>query len=111
MPHRDTDEKGVPKRMNNAREAALAWALTDAAKSLMQSNTRAWVCAKIGAGEFTSAILDLLSMLSRNGTQIPAGLASQLDDWVSGYSGSEAEPALREMVSRIGVVGNAKIVS
>lgn len=86
--------------MNRAEESSLAWALADSAVFL-RADARAWLCAKIGAGDLDSAIRDLLHGFVRHGAELPRELAVELTDWLRGYSGSDFEPALRDLVDRV----------
>jgi hypothetical protein len=86
--------------MNRAEEASLAWALVESAVFL-RADARAWVCAKIGAGDLDSSIRDLLDGFGRYGAALPGELVISLMDWLGGYSGSDVEADLRHLVSRV----------
>jgi hypothetical protein len=89
--------------MNRAEELALAWALADAATTLLRPDARTWLCAKIGAGEQESAIMDLLAVCARSRAELPPELAASVQTWIRGYAGSDTEPILRRLVDAIQV--------
>lgn len=89
--------------MNRAEESSLAWALADSATAFLRPQARAWLYAKIGAGEQESAIKDLLIGFVRNDAELPAELAALVWAWMRGYLGSDREDGLRALVGRIRV--------
>lgn len=89
--------------MNRADEGALAWALANSARAFLRPGARAWLCAKIGAGEHESAIRDLLSFYANGEAQLPRELAPPIRAWIRGYVGSDSEPTLRHLYDRISV--------
>jgi hypothetical protein len=89
--------------MNRADEGALAWALADSATALLKPADRAWLCAKIGAGEQGSAIRDLLMFYANTHAELPSKLAGPIRAWIQGYVGSDSEPILRQIYDRISV--------
>ena len=62
---------------------------------------RAWLCAKICAGEQESAIRDLLSFYANSEAELPRELAPPIRAWIRGYVGSESELILRHLYDRI----------
>jgi hypothetical protein len=91
--------------MNREEEACLAWALADSTTEFLHPNARAWVCAKIGAGEKATAITDLLTCYASSDAELPDQLAARVHTWIRGYVGTEIEPVLRRLVGRIRVAG------
>jgi hypothetical protein len=89
--------------MNRADEGALSWALVDSATAFLKPAVRAWMCAKIGAGEGNSAIKDLLTFYANSDVELPWELAGQVRSWIQGYAGSDSEPILRHIYDRISV--------
>src|ERR1700761_571354 len=89
--------------MNRTDEGALAWALADSATALLKPADRAWLCAKIGAGEQGSAIRDLLLFYANTHVELPSQLAGPIRAWIQGYVGSDSEPILRQIYDRISV--------
>jgi hypothetical protein len=65
--------------MNRADEGALAWALADWATAFLNPADRAWLCAKIGAGEQDSAITDLLTFYANTDAELPRELVTSID--------------------------------
>lgn len=89
--------------MNRADEGDLAWALADSATALLDPVVRAWLCAKIGAGEQESAIRELLILYANGDAELPCELAAPVRAWIDGYAGSDLEPILRHIYGRISV--------
>ena len=89
--------------MNRADEIALAWALADSATAFLKPADRAWLCAKIGAGEQGSAIRDVLVFYANTHVELPSQLAGPIRLWIQGYVGSDSEPILRRIYDRISV--------
>jgi hypothetical protein len=89
--------------LNRAEETTLVWSLIDVTRSAMTPTTRVWLCAKIGAGEQEEAMTDLLNALADRSVSIPGPLTVPLWNWVWGYRGSDREPALRALLSRLHV--------
>jgi hypothetical protein len=87
--------------MNRTDEGDLAWALADAAASLLKPASRTSLCAKIGAGEQASAIRDLLAFYATTQAELPRELAEPVLAWIQGYAGSDSEPTLRRIYDRI----------
>ncbi|WP_319453120.1 MULTISPECIES: hypothetical protein [unclassified Mycobacterium] len=92
---------GSSSALNYAEEVALAWALAAAAAVYLRPDARAWLCAKIGAGEHVDAIKDVIGLLADSEAELPSELASPLQAWIRGYVGSDIEPELRSLTSRI----------
>lgn len=90
-------------QVNRSEELALAWALVSAAKAFIRPTAHARLCAKIGAGDHEPAIRELIAAFAGSHTPMASGLIAGLLTWVSGYSGSEHETALRELVATIRV--------
>lgn len=89
--------------VNRADESLLAWALANSARRFLDPTAYSWLCAKIGAGEQESAILDLLRWHAASRAELPADVADRLHDWLRGYVGSDREPALRRLVEQVQV--------
>jgi hypothetical protein len=89
--------------VNRTDEGALAWALADSASKFLDPVKRAWMCAKIGAGEHGNAIRELLALYANTRSELPCELATPLQAWIRGYAGSESEPILQHMYDRISV--------
>ena len=89
--------------MNRADEEALAWALANSATAFLRPSARTWLCAKIGAGEQRSAIIDLLNFYANGEAELPCELAAPIRAWIRGYVGSDSEPLLRRLYGRISV--------
>ncbi|MDT5362561.1 MAG: hypothetical protein QOC69_4323 [Mycobacterium sp.] len=89
--------------MNRADEGALAWALAKSAAGFLRPGARAWLCAKIGAGEQENAITDLLSFYANSDAELPSELAAPIRAWIRGYTGSDSEPLLRRFYDQITV--------
>jgi len=89
--------------VNSADAGTLAWALADSAKTFMNSADRTMVCAKIGAGEQDSAIMDVLAIYENTEAELPFELAAPIRKWIEGYAGSDSEPILLDIYDRIRV--------
>jgi hypothetical protein len=89
--------------MNRADETNLAWTLNDAASAFLSRDARLWLCVKIGAGELESAIIELLDGYVRHNAELPSELAAPVRAWIRGYLGSDSEPILRHLLSRLRV--------
>jgi hypothetical protein len=89
--------------MNRADEQTLAWALAKSTSALLRPDARAWLCAKIGAGEQEGAITDLLIFYANSNAELPSELAAPIQAWIHGYAGSDSEPILRHLYGRIKV--------
>jgi hypothetical protein len=87
--------------MNRIDEGDLAWALADSAAALLRPADRTSLCAKIGAGEQASAIVDLLAFYANTQAELPRELAEPVLSWIHGYAGSDSEPALQPIYDRI----------
>jgi hypothetical protein len=96
--------------MNRADEGALAWALANSATGFLRPGARAWLCAKIGAGEQEGAIRDLLSFYANSSkAELPCELAGPIRAWIRGYVGSDSEPLLRRLYDRIKVSDTTQV--
>jgi hypothetical protein len=89
--------------MNRADEGALAWALANSATGFLRPGARAWLWAKIGAGEQGSAIRELLTFYANSNAELPCELAASIRVWIRGYVGSDNEPFLRRLYDQINV--------
>jgi hypothetical protein len=89
--------------VNRVDVEALAWSLADAASTLMNRADRTRLCAKIGAGEQDSAILDVLARYANANAELPFALALPIQKWIDGYAGSDTEQVLRHIYDRISV--------
>lgn len=89
--------------MNRTDEGALAWALADSATSYLKPAARAWLCAKIGAGEHESAIKDLLVFYASADAELPCQLAGPIREWIHGYAGTDSEPTPQHLYDQITV--------
>lgn len=89
--------------MNSTDEGTLAWALTDAASTFLNPGSRACLCAKIGAGEQSSAIRELLALYVTTRAELPRDLATSLKAWIQGYAGSGRELFLLRMYDQISI--------
>lgn len=89
--------------MNIADEGALAWALADSATAFLKPTDHARLCAKIGAGEQSGAIADLLVFYANTRAELPSQLAAPIRAWIQGYAGSDSELILRQIYERISV--------
>jgi hypothetical protein len=78
----------------------LAWDLAEAADEHLSRHHRTSVYAKIGAGEFSSAIEELLSCFVTADSTVPASLAPRVARWVAGYVGCDNEVRLRALAHR-----------
>jgi hypothetical protein len=89
--------------MNRADQETLAWALAKSASAFLRPDARAWLCAKIGAGEQEAAITDLLIFYANSNAELSNELAASIRAWIHGYVGSDSEPLLRHLYGRINV--------
>jgi hypothetical protein len=89
--------------MNRNQAADLAWALADSAASFLNPDARTLIFAKIGAGDQDGAIRDLLGCYAHPSTELPPELAAPVHAWIRGYVGSDSEPSLQRLMSRIRV--------
>ncbi len=78
--------------------------MANAASKFLRPGPRAWLCAKIGAGEHESAIWDVLTFYADSSeAELPHELAAPIQVWIAGYAGSDNEPILRCLFERINV--------
>lgn len=89
--------------MNRAQELSLAWDLMESATQYLSPDTRAWLCAHIGAGELDTAIRTVLSCLATHKAQVPQNILAGLQDWREGYEGSPRENTLRMLITQLRV--------
>jgi hypothetical protein len=89
--------------MNRADEGALAWALSNSVTRFLRPGARAWLCAKIGAGDQDRAIRDLLTFYANSKVELPYELAGPIRAWIRGYVGSDSETLLRRLYDQITV--------
>jgi hypothetical protein len=87
--------------MNRAEEAALACALAESTTAFLHPNIRAWLWAKIGAGDSADAIRDLLTCYARSNAELPHEMATRVHTWILGYAGSDSEASLRALLSKV----------
>lgn len=87
--------------MNRARESSFVWALADWAAEYMHPDVRARLCAKIGAGEYDTAITDLLVFYWNEQVELPYELAAPIRAWIRGYAGTEREAVLLRLYDRL----------
>ena len=91
------------EQMNRAELNSFTWALADIAKPLLGKETRAWLHARIGAGDLDTAIVELLHGFAQTHSALPIELATQLRAWIAGYSCSEREVSLQRLADQIPV--------
>ncbi len=89
--------------VNRSQELSLAWDLVDSATQYVRPDTRAWLCAHIGAGELDTAIRTVLPRLAAHKAELPEGVVVGLQEWLRGYEGSASEDALRVLVAQLRV--------
>lgn len=89
--------------MNRADEGALAWALANSVTRFLRPGARAWLCAKIGAGDQDRAIRDLLTFYANSKVELPYELAGPIRAWIRGYVGTDGESLLRRLYDQITV--------
>jgi hypothetical protein len=89
--------------MNRAHDLSFVWALADWAAECMHPDARARLCAKIGAGEYDSAITDLLVFYSNRQVELPYELAAPIRAWIRGYAGTGREAVLLRLHDRLRV--------
>lgn len=95
--------------MNRGDEEALAWVLANSTKAWLPPGPRAWICAKIGAGEQESAIRDVLTFYANSEVALPRELAAPLRTWILGYAGSDSDRILRHLYGRINVAAATQV--
>jgi len=86
------------KPMNRFEQRRLAWSLADLAAPYLSQSARNWLCAKIGAGDLEDALIEAVGHLKRNGVELTPAVASVLQRWVCGYSGTELADRYLEYV-------------
>lgn len=89
--------------VNRAQELSLAWDLMESATQYLRPDTRAWLCAHIGAGELDIAIRTVLSSLGAHKAEVPQEVVADLQDWLRGYAGSAREDTLRVLIAQLRV--------
>lgn len=89
------------RAMNRDEEHGFAWALADTAGPLLNPTARHWLCVQLGAGDYRSAILELLERFAAADRELPLALAPSLERWVHGFTGSRYEHRLRTVALRI----------
>ncbi len=89
--------------MNREQEWSFVWALADSAAEFMKPDVHVRLCAKIGAGEQKSAIVDLLVFYAESRAELPYELTAPVRAWISGYAGTDTEPILLGLYDRIRV--------
>jgi hypothetical protein len=89
--------------MNRAQEWTFLWALADSVAQYWRPEAHARLCAKIGAGELDSAIMDLLVFYANGRAVLPYEFAAPIRAWMRGYEGTESEPILLRLHDRITV--------
>lgn len=87
--------------MGRADQAELAWSLATEASDVLTKSERAWICVKLGVGDYPQVIEELLGTIATKGMPLPGELADSARDWVSGFSGTPAEPRLRSLVGMV----------
>ncbi|BBX94145.1 hypothetical protein MBOE_57940 [Mycolicibacterium boenickei] len=89
--------------MNRAQEVSLAWDLLELATQYVSPDTRAWLCAHIGAGELDTAIRRVLSCLASHKAHVPQNVVADLQNWLAGYKGGARENMLRVLIAQLRV--------
>jgi hypothetical protein len=89
--------------MNRAQEWSFVWALADSTAEHLQPDARVRLCAKIGAGEYDTAIADLLVFYANRRVALPYEFAAPIRAWIRGYAGTDREPVLLRLYDRIRV--------
>jgi hypothetical protein len=90
--------------LDTAGETSLVWELTEFASQYLSRKARTGLYLKIGAGDVSAAIEDLLACVAHENRLLPQALATRVSAWIGGYAGSDAEPVLRSLTERIRVV-------
>ena len=101
--HGDAADEQMEDWTDRAQVSSLAWSLADLARPRLNKSASSWLCAQIGAGEYCSAIENLLTILATHKVQVPSATARQLRLWLSGYVGSDRESVLRTLVEELQV--------
>lgn len=89
--------------MNRAEEFTFAWALMDAATTLLDEAARVRLCVRIGAGEYRESIIELLRHFIGSDAPLAPAHSASLWAWMNGFVGSDFETPLRVLASRIRV--------
>jgi hypothetical protein len=89
--------------MKREQEWSFLWALVDSAAEYMRPDAHVRLCAKIGAGEHDSAIVDLLVFYANRRAALPYEFAAPIRSWIRGYAGTDREPVLLRLYDRIDV--------
>jgi hypothetical protein len=87
--------------MNRAAEYDLAWDLMSFLASVLTGEQRCAVCTEIGAGQPDDAIRGLFVTALQHLKELPADLMTRVTAWLDCYIGSDHEPSLREILTRL----------
>lgn len=80
-------------------DAALAWALAEAAEQHLSSLESHRIYIAIGVGETFTAIDALITAIVRDGIALGDDLVATVTAWLDCYVGQDAEPRLRELLA------------
>jgi hypothetical protein len=89
--------------VKRGQRSPLVWSLVDLGRAVLPRDARTWMCVKIGAGDQVEAIDQLLCILADRQVQLPEDLHTPVWNWARGYLGSDAEPRLRTLLTRLRV--------
>jgi hypothetical protein len=82
-------------------EYDLAWELAAVVDPVLTEADRAAIFTKIGAGETYGAIGHLLSSAQLLTSALQTDLLIRACDWLNAYAGSDEEPRLRAVISKL----------
>jgi hypothetical protein len=87
--------------VESTAEYDLAWDLAAVVDPVLTAADRADIFAKIGAGETYGAIGHLLSSAQHLTYTLRPDLLMRAGVWLNAYAGSDEEPQLRAVISRL----------
>lgn len=94
--------------MTWVEEAQLAWDLVDSVGVLLHGDSRLVVWAKIAAGEYKSAIVDLLGYCVWYEIELSSHVVARVLEWVEGFRGSDRALPLRHMAAGLRQAGRPR---
>jgi hypothetical protein len=91
-------------------QSELAWALAKAVEHRLNPIGRAKMYAALGAGESFQTILVVLRIALLGRTPLPTELIDDVSRWLDGYTGTDDEADLRDLVDQLGALHPSRSV-
>ena len=94
-------DAGLDESGRSPSDGQLAWQLAGEINERLNAVDRTAAYLKLGCGDHFEAIVYILVIVGRRQIALTSTITAQLARWAQGYSGSPAEPAIRNLMAPI----------